>query len=177
LDTTNIADCLFADNQTGQELILAEDGSPLKIDSCTFANDQIAAGHAIHAQSSLSLTRSIIDETDTLALDYSGGAGNLAISYVLSNEIGTVVGAIFGTPKFVDMAGGDYNLQPNSIGIEYAPAFADDLAGELDLDGNPRYVDLPLADVYGYRDLGPYERQNLFQCGAQDSLFCNGFDH
>ena len=54
--------------------------------------------------------------------------------------------------------------------------FAPQLAGNgRDLDGRVRNVDLPNVDnVYGYRDLGPYERP--ITCGAADTIFCDGFE-
>ena len=40
--------------------------------------------------------------------------------------------------------------------------------------------DVNLSGVAGNptpRDIGAYERQNRFQCGTSDSIFCNGYDY
>jgi hypothetical protein len=174
-----LSDCLIANNQSAHELIYASGtfATP-QIEACTFANNLIGASHVIYTESGLSLTNDIIDEPGTLTLAYSGDPANLQINWVLSNDntlpdAGT--GNLFGEPSFVDIANGDYHLQPTSLGIDFAPPTAPD----FDLDGNPRNVDLPSAgNVYGSQDLGAYERQNLFrECGATDSTFCDGFDH
>jgi hypothetical protein len=46
-----------------------------------------------------------------------------------------------------------------------------------DLDGKPT-PDLAAAPKYlfGAADLGAYERQSMFNCGATDTIFCNGFE-
>jgi hypothetical protein len=49
-----------------------------------------------------------------------------------------------------------------------------------DLDGLAAPVNLPAIPDYfpGGADLGAFERQNLFfNCGNNDSVFCDGFDH
>lgn len=86
------------------------------------------------------------------------------------------VSDVQGTPDFVNAAGGDYHLRPDSQGVDYAPA---DSNISIDLDDRPRDVDLDsVPNIYGPRDLGAYERQNaFFECGASDSIFCDGFDH
>jgi hypothetical protein len=170
-------DCLIANNQSAQELIHVSgaDTTP-QVEACTFANNLIGASHVIYTESGISLTNDIIDEPGTATLAYSGDPANLQINWVLSNDnalpdAGT--GNLFGEPSFVDLANGDYHLQPTSLGIDFAPPTAPD----FDLDGNPRNVDLASAgNVYGSQDLGAYERQNLFrECGATDSIFCDGF--
>ncbi|MEO7323253.1 MAG: hypothetical protein ABIW82_00330 [Dokdonella sp.] len=178
--------CLIAGNTFGQELFY-ESGSEEVVDlinSCTFANNAINASHVIHAESKLSLTDSIIDEAGTLALDYSGDAANLSVNYVLSNDISTLPGngtsVALGVPTFVDLVGGDYHLKATSRGLDFAPTSdAYYVHNGTDLDGKPRNFDLPAAgDVFGAQDLGVYELQNLFrECGASDSVFCDGFDH
>jgi hypothetical protein len=191
---SELSECLIADNKgidvappSGtQELIYAAGNSVgMMISSCTFANDLIGATHMIHTESDLTLENSIIAEPGTLALDYSGNPANRHILYVLSNDITTLPnsgnGVIPGTPVFVDPANGDYHLKATSLGVDFAPPppIAPPGPDTIDLDGNPRDVDLAFAgDVFGTRDLGAYELQNGFrECGAQDSVFCDGFDH
>lgn len=63
-------------------------------------------------------------------------------------------------PLFVDPANGDYRLQSNSPLIDYGGTDPV-LAGEFDLDGNPRQVDIPWAPngVGSVADLGCFEFQ------------------
>jgi len=170
----HLSDCLLAENVSSGELIYAGSGNIfLDINSCTLANDQIGSSHVIHAEYYLNISNSIIDEQGTLALDFSGDAASYSANYVLSNDTSTLPGAGLGEPSFVDESNGDYHLAPGSLGIDFSPA----TGGGIDLDNNPRTYDLPsVGNVFGARDLGPYERQNLFrECGATDSLYCDGF--
>ncbi|MEO5625794.1 MAG: hypothetical protein ABIQ70_07295 [Dokdonella sp.] len=182
---TQIFNCLLAENTTQHELIqVSGSGAITYINSCTLANNAISASHVIHAESKLSLSDMIIDEPGTLALDYSGDAADLAVNYVLSNDITTLsgdgTGVALGAPTFVDLAGGDYHLKATSLGVDFAPTSdAYYVQNASDLDGKPRNFDLPPAgNVFGTQELGVYELQNLFrECGASDSVFCDGYDH
>lgn len=186
-DSTNtfLSDCLLADNTVAGELIyLTGSATPLTIEACTFANNTIGTSHVIHAESDVSINDSIIAEPDTLALDYSGDPANLIVHYVVSNDLttlgGVAPGVIQGTPSFVDLAGGDYHLRAGLLGVDLAPVPSGfDRTQGVDLDGNPRNVDLPsVVNAYGPRDIGAYEIQNLFrECGTTDSVFCNGFNY
>jgi len=95
------------------------------------------------------------------------------VSFVLTTEnitLGLGFAVTKGQATFVDAANDDYHLQPNSLGIDYAPA-----TSGIDLDGNARSFDLPTRpNNYGTQDLGPFERQ--FLCGGGDSIFCDGFN-
>lgn len=172
-----LSNCLIAGNQMDHELIyLTGNATPMFIGDCTLADDTIGATHVIHTESNLDLADDIIYEPGTLALDYSGDPAKLVVNYILTNDITTLPGTavIPGVPEFADAAGGDYHLKPTSLGIDFAPS-----TGTIDLDGNPRNVDLPSpGNVFGSHDLGAYELQNGFHsCGAQDSLFCDGFNY
>ena len=178
-----LSDCLLANNTSAHELIyLTGNNTPLRIEACTFANNLIGAAHVIHTESDLSINDSIIAEPGTLALDYSGNPANLVVYYVVSNDVTTLpvaTGVIQGTPTFVDLAGGDYHLQPGQLlGVDLAPVPSGfDLTQGVDLDGKSRNIDLPtVINAYGPRDIGAYEMQNLFrECGTADSIFCDGF--
>jgi len=175
-----ISNCLVVDNTLTAERIRVDDdgnGGSLGIDSCTFANNSVGAGHVIYSAHDLSLANTIIDELGVPTLDYAGNAAKLDVHYVLSNDDSTLplggTAVIQGEPTFGDAAHGDYHLQATSLGVDYAPA-----AGGSDLDGLPRDVDLiQVANYLGPRDLGAYERPSAFDgCGAGDTLFCNGFE-
>lgn len=176
---TLLFNCLFANNTLHDEVIyVSEASTTLEIGGCTFANDSIGSSHAIHIESDLKITSTIVDEPGTLALDYSGNPANLVLNYIVSNDVTTLpaaTGVVHGEPSFVDFAGGDYHLRPGQfLGVDFAPA-----GGGPDLDGHTRNVDLSsVVNAYGPRDVGAYELQNAFlECGATDSVFCDGFDH
>ncbi|HKE49741.1 MAG TPA: hypothetical protein VKB52_16875 [Rhodanobacteraceae bacterium] len=168
----DLGDCLLAQNATN-ELVEANDGYQLKMDSCTIAGNAIAAPSAIHvAAQFLEVTHGIIDQPDVQAIDFAGEPDNLTLQYVLANDTSGMSGLdlISGRPTFVDAAGGDFHLQPDSLGVDYAPA-----AGGNDLDRHPHDVDLPdEPNAFGPRDLGAYEIQG--GTVVDDTIFRNGFD-
>jgi predicted outer membrane repeat protein len=174
---TKLSNCLMVRNLSGHELIYtAGDNSTLSITGCTLADNVIDSVYVIHTGTDLTLTSDIIDAPSTRTIDSSVDASRLAINYNLFNDSSTIPDSathmIYGSPTFVDLDGGDYHLAANSLGIDFSPNH-----GTLDLSGAARSVDLasvPNGD--GFQDLGAYERQNLFlDCGAADSLFCDGF--
>ncbi|MBK7013774.1 MAG: hypothetical protein IPH43_14995 [Xanthomonadales bacterium] len=59
--------------------------------------------------------------------------------------------------------------------MDFAPPVTGD---DRDLDNLPRDQDIVgVPDALGVRDLGAYERQvGAGDCGAADTIFCNGFD-
>ncbi len=176
----HLDNCLLADNMLSGPLLDAytqgslDIYSTLEVDNCTLAGNTLGSGAVIHDNVGvIALSDSIIDQPGhvSLSLDEFGRT----VNYLLSNDTSTLPtqsGIVQGEPTFVDAAASDYHLQPISLGVDFAPA-----AGGTDLDGRPRDVDLPsVPNVYGPRDLGAYERQNLFnECGTNDSLFCDGF--
>jgi hypothetical protein len=160
--------CLLADNSTSQDLLdlYAE---TFTIDNCTIVGNSIGGTWVFQYVDTL--TNSIIFQSGTSV----GTAFNIATTkYILSHDIShlpsdATIQQLF-DPKFVNAAGGDYHLQPASPAIDFAGGL-----GGYDLEYRPRDVDLPgIANKFGPRDLGAYERQ--FVCGNADTLFCNGFD-
>lgn len=179
--------CLVADNTLTAEMLRFEnDGSTAPycdsctgmttIDGCTIVNNSDQGAPVIYSAHPLDLTDSIVDELSIDTVNYAGPGGGLTASHVLATDISTLpaaAGIDQGQPTYVDAAHYDYHLQPTSTGIDFAPA-----KGGIDLDGNPR--DVNLSGVQGNptpRDIGAYERQNRFQCGTSDSIFCNGYDY
>ncbi len=177
-----LSNCLFADNDITHELLYLNGSYALSIDDCTFAHNLIGATHVIHDAHDISLQASLFYEPGTLALDYTGSIENIYVNYVVSNDITTFPhsdAVIAATAQFVDLPHGDYHLAPTSPGVDFSyghndfPSFPTN-----DRDGKPRDIDLPsVPNVSGPRDVGAFERQNLFRnCGRSDSLFCDGFE-
>jgi len=182
---TEIASCLLVDNQLSQQLILSDgdinDGiynAYLTIEGCTFANNGIVSTDVIRAEDNLDLSDSIIDQAGNLALAWGGDAANLHVSYVLASNTASLPAdptIVQASPVFVDPANGDYHQSMASLGVDFAPPITGD---DRDLDNQPRDQNLPGApDLFGVRDVGAYERQRQpFDCGAADTIFCNGFE-
>lgn len=180
-----LSGCLLVDNVLTQELIAMTDGSEgeLSMDSCTVAGNQIGAPFAILAPYT-SLYNSIIDQPGRGTVDPSITDGYFA-AYVLTNDRSTLPDTAYiheGEPTFADAANGDYHLVPASLGVDSAPKDTVNnigYTGTIDLDGNPRIVDLPnVANNFGAMDLGAYEIQltAVLSCAVADTIFCNGFE-
>jgi hypothetical protein len=167
--------CLIADNHTQHEVVSVQDGRGFGINGCTMVGNIIDNGYVLYVNGRITLANSIIDQPGRSVLDFVGEAGNRGIDYVIANETASLPGAQHtqgNTLVYVDAAGGDYHLAPNSPGVDYAPA-----QGGTDLDGNPRDLDLASkANLYGPRDIGAYERLTAFLCGTADTIFCSGFE-
>jgi len=174
---TVLRHCLIADNHSQHELISIQNGRDLGMNGCTITHNTIDNGYVLYAniaRDGLAVVNSILDQPGYSVLDYVGNTSNRTIDYVIANELTTLPGAQHawsGALVYVDAANADYHLAANSMGVDYAPA-----SGGVDLDGNPRDVDLPSrGNLYGPRDIGAYERQTG-TCGTADSIFCNGFE-
>jgi hypothetical protein len=182
-----VYDSLFADNVLNTspgQLIYASGGvglTALTLTNVTIANNTLAASSIIHADvGSASVYDSIVSQPSSqTVIDANDPPGTLNTMNVLSAEVaslGSGTGLLQGVPTFVAPANQDYHLQRTSPGVD----FADGLDG-LDLDGNPRVVDL--ADIpngSGAMDLGAYEIQTQLpppaSCVVGDTVFCNGFE-
>ena len=169
---------LFADNAVQGELIEMGDSGELRVQDTTFANDTVGAAHVIRAHN-VTLYNSIVAESQTQTFDFAGNAnGGKNIGGVLTNPADMTMLAgdtiIYGQPRFVDAAHGNYRLAPYSLGLDVGVA---DGSAPRDLDGSPRDIDLLQIDnVQGPRDLGAYELQFIPACSATDEIFCAGFE-
>jgi hypothetical protein len=177
LNTAYLENCLLVDNALTAELLLTDaDSGIVDITGCTFAHNQIGAPYVMLARGHFELSNSIVDEPGRATIDFAGG-GPLFTDYVLSNDTTTLVagdGIIQGEPDFVDVTSGDYHLQLDSLGVDFAPS-----RDGRDLDRQTRTVDLPgVPNTYGPLDLGAYEIQvdTVLSCANADTIFCNGFD-
>lgn len=173
-----LEDCLLADNALTRQLIRMEGASYATIDGCTFARNALGSTDVMHIENSLQLRETIIDQPGNLTLAYSGGAGGLDAGNVLASDITTLpadASIISGDPSFIDAANGDFHLRQYSLAVDFAPAVTGD---DRDLENQPRDQDLGgVPNLFGVRDLGAYERQiGANDCGAADTIFCNGFE-
>lgn len=174
---SGIKDCLLADNEFTRQLISSEAATNTYISDCTLARNSLGSMDVLHIEGPLDLLRSIIDQPGHLSLAYSGNPDDITVDYVLATDITslpngpTVIGD---APAFVDPANGDYHLLSYSPAVDFAPPVTGD---DRDLDNHPRDQDLGgVPDLFGVRDLGAYERQvGAGDCGATDTIFCNGF--
>jgi hypothetical protein len=177
---STLQNCLFTANTNSAEMFyVSGNATPLTINNCTLAGNTIAATHVFHDESDLTLTNSIIDAVNTLAVDYSGNPANFVVHYVLSTDISTLPASsnVFsGDPMFVNAAAGNFHLQAYeqsgtifaSPAIDFAPIVAGD---DRDLDNNPHDQDVPLIiNRFGARDLGAYEAQPIV-----DRIFADAF--
>ncbi len=179
LATVGLRDCLLARNELSRQLLRTEgEFTYAYILGCTIADNEINSTDVLHIEHRLGLNETIIDQPGNLTLAFSGIAGGLNVASVLASDISTLPvdpTIIGGDPSFVDAANGDYHLLQYSLAVDFAPPVAGD---DRDLDNQLRDQDLfAVPDALGVRDLGAYERQpEAGDCGAADTIFCNGFD-
>lgn len=164
---------LIADNQSDGELIFF-DTARLRVKDSTIAHNSIGAQHVVRSHF-IDLFNSIIAESVTATMDFGDNTGQTGknIDAVMTNLQDTTMNVggfiLFGDPRFVDAAGGDYHLTSGSLAIDISPI--DTNASGNDLDRHTRNVDLPwVANVSGPRDLGAFELQN------GDVIFADSFD-
>jgi hypothetical protein len=176
-----LSNCLLADNPLTQELIAQTAGTEavLNLDSCTIAGNQIGAPYVVLAPGDVSFHNSIIEQPGRATVDPAITDPYYA-AHVLTNDRSTLPDTAYiheGEPTFADAANGDYHLVPTSLGVDAAPIDNTQYATQFDLDRKPRVVDLQsVPDNFGPMDLGAYELQSAFACGAGDTIFCNGFE-
>jgi hypothetical protein len=174
-DWTTLANCLMTGSTLTRHLI--ETGNTLQVTNCTLAGNTIQSTAVINALGGLRFIESLIDQPGNLALDYSGPADGPAVAYVMSTDTSTLPDQpdiIEGAPAFVDAANGDYHLAPASPGLDFAPRNA---LWPRDLDNQPRDIDQPgVADLWGPRDLGAYERARTQACTVADTVLCDTFE-
>lgn len=152
------SNCLIADNQVTGDLFRMEENGELDMQSCTIANNIIGGSNVFSLTGDLTLTESLVWQSNRTTLAQDGGHQR-TVHNVLASEIASLGGnadveSIY--PQFVDPEHGDYHLAPSSHALDYAVAGVG-----TDLDGLPRSVDLPTPNRYGPFDLGAYERQTF----------------
>ncbi|MGA9335925.1 MAG: hypothetical protein WBV39_16710, partial [Rudaea sp.] len=162
-------DCLIADNSASDELIelLGLFSDPASLDGCTVVGNAIG-GTGI----------GFFDEVDDALIFQPGKPIQAhAAQCVLADDISLLehndTVRRLTDPEFVDPGHGNYHLQLTSPAVDFAGG-----VGGSDLEGYPRDTDLAsVANVFGPRDLGAYERQLGLACDDDpDAIFCNGFE-
>jgi hypothetical protein len=155
----------FTGNTVSDSLIVSEgSASSPRFENVTIGGNSIGGGAVLKLSNhgTGTLHRSIVWQPGKTTLQLSGGPLDLIDDMV--SERGSVDGGntpyvIQQDPRFVDPAHGDYSLRAGSPAIDSTT----DVAGDsMDLNSNPRDVDLPIVDNFGGpRDLGAIERQTL----------------
>jgi len=171
--------CLIADNGFSGNVLYMQ-GSTASLEACTITHNIIDEAFVlewgfIH---DVRIAFDIIDQPNRYTINWLnyGGGGTFDISYTMARKLDGMPqnnpSIVQGAPTYLNPAAGDYHLKPI---VQTALDFGGD-SGIIDLDGQPPFVDLPKANFLGSADLGAYELQVLFKCGANDTIFCDKFD-
>ncbi|HET6546519.1 MAG TPA: hypothetical protein VFG55_07230 [Rhodanobacteraceae bacterium] len=162
----NLHNCLFVDNVVSGQVVRTEESDiHLDLTGCTLANNTIGAAEVVSASDLFELRRSILWQPGKTSLMQSGG--DRVVEYVVTSERGSLDGGSTPyvterDPRFEDPAHGDYRPIAASPAVDAAP-FYDEGGPNLDLDGRPRGIDIPIvANVFGDADIGAYERASTF---------------
>jgi predicted outer membrane repeat protein len=170
-----LSNCLISHNLLSYNVFYRDAGYGASVDQCTIADNSIG-GAAFGDQSpgfftdSPTLTNSIVFQPGIPA----GWVPQVHYTLVDHSYGGDLTVETISNPGFVDPANGDYHLRLNSKAVDYAGGIG---LHEPDLDGNPHEIDVPtVADTFGPRDVGAYERQSPYACdNSGDYLFCSSF--
>jgi hypothetical protein len=157
----SLKDVLITSNALTDQVIFMNGGSPTKltIEDTTIAGNDIAATLVLSSGTAF-IYRSILWQPGKTLLAQSGTGG--FVNHVIGSEIVSLGGgpwALRAPPRFVDPERGDYSLRAGSRAVDFTGAIAGD---DYDMNGMLRDKDLPfLANLYGPRDIGALERQEL----------------
>ncbi len=170
-----LSNCLITHNLLSYDIFFRRGGSGASVNQCTIADNSVGGKVFAEQYPDISdtpvLTNSIVFQPGT-----PGGRIPQVHYTLVDHYYGgdlTVETVVF--PGFVDPANGDYHLRIISKAVDYAGGIG---SHEPDLDGNPHEIDLPtVADTFGPRDVGAYERQSPYACdNSGDYLFCSSFE-
>ncbi len=137
----SITNSLFQGNSAGSSETLTFDGSTAQITNSTLSGNSVSEGAIVSANSSASITNSILwnDAADEIS-------GSVDITHSCIQGGATGEGNIDQNPMFIAPDLGQYGLVYNSPAVNAGTASN---APEVDLDGNPRDDGMP--------DMGAYE--------------------
>ncbi|TDJ57009.1 MAG: hypothetical protein E2O40_03610 [Planctomycetota bacterium] len=163
---TLVSNCSFSGNSAGERGGGMENGGGglQVVTNCTFTDNSsgMPGGGTYNSDGNPTFSNCIFwaNQPDQIFPD---GDGEVAYSNVQDGWPGT--GNIDADPMFVDPDNGDFSLQPGSPCIDAADNTAVQEDVTTDLDGNPRFLDvpetpdtgngtLPIVDMGAYESLG-----------------------
>ncbi|MEO7014251.1 MAG: hypothetical protein ABI127_08045, partial [Dokdonella sp.] len=162
LNDLGMFNTLIADNMSTNRLLETQFGS---ISLSTITGNQVGGSEVIGIKTggTFNLSNSVTWQPGKTILHNDGALP--IVNYVVTNELASFSGPnslrnLVANPRLIDStAGGDYRPTAGSPVIDYAASAGNQLVDLLHL---PREVDLGIvADAYGTRDVGAYERQAL----------------
>lgn len=162
-----LKNCLFARNVVAGRVIAVDLKAYVR--NCTIADNTIGLSDVLSLTGDTELFDSIVWQPGKAML----GAGSPNGDFVLTNAPGTLPSTFRTTslpPRFVDAAGGDYRLRAASPAVDFGLA---EPAVPRDIDDLPHDRELPVANAFGPRDLGAYERQSLSPLVLNDSMLAD----
>ena len=150
-----------------------DNDADITLNHLTITDNSIGGAGVIAHRGHVELNRSIIWQPGKKVRDTAASSGTFDGNYVLANETASIPGvglALYPfNPGFINPTLKDYHLRAGSEAIDTAPYTAA-LDGNLDLDGLPRSVNLPLVPAGTSVDLGAYERQSINNIMVNDSF-------
>lgn len=161
-----IVNSLFANTDGTSTLTTWYDNHQLTCESCTFVNTRANVVAPRAAGTAISMTDCILWREGSapfgaLAANNAVALTNCCLSAELPTEGFTVVGPVYGSPRFRDAANGDWSIR-HSSSCRDRGKMLDWMATAADLAGNPRVVTegKPLAvNPAALPDIGCYENQ------------------
>ena len=169
-----VANTLIDNNTFTAAVLQFPEGDPtVDLNHLTITDNSIGGPGVIAHRGHVELNRSIIWQPGKKVRDTAASSGTFDGNYVLANETASIPGvglALYPfNPGFINPTLKDYHLRAGSEAIDTAPYTAA-LDGNLDLDGLPRSVNLPLVPAGTSVDLGAYERQSINNIMVNDSF-------
>jgi hypothetical protein len=164
-----ITNCLFSGNSSGYGGAISNSGASLAIVNSSFAGNQaFYRGGAIYNDDGTSTSLTLINcilwgDVSTEAAEIYN-LSTLSITYSIVQGTDTGTGNKNGNPLFMDAGNGDLHLQRCSPAIDAGSDAANSTT--VDLDGNSRKVDAIPGG--GQIDMGAYEFQGTFQTYYRD---------
>ena len=152
------------------DMFVLESGTSLWATHVTVADNSVAANRNVFwsNNSQVTLRHSIFQHSETI-LRETGSASNSHQCLVVSDDTGLIAGDTYvtATPGFVDPAGDNFDLKPDSIAVDLCAH----LIGGDDKDGDPRGLDIKVKpNVAGTTDAGADEYNDF------DLVFKDGYE-